>query len=204
MGRLDSASGRLWFRPTDQWEFQVSSGRLRHPEQLEEGDIIRSTASASWLKQDGDNISAVTVAYGLNDTDEARRHAVLLEAALHRGRTSVFGRGELVDVETALLLTDSIPSEHDAARKNAVGAYTVGGVFDVFRRGGFQAGLGASVTTYGVPSALKATHGARPVSYQVFFRIRPPAGAMGRMWNMRMSQPMGSMPTMMHMDHQMD
>ena len=28
------------------------------------------------------------------------------------------------------------------------------------------------------------------MSFHVFFRLRPPAGAMGRMWNMRMAQPM--------------
>jgi hypothetical protein len=33
-------------------------------------------------------------------------------------------------------------------------------------------------------------YASHPVSFHVFFRLRPPAGAMGRMWNMRMSQPM--------------
>ena len=52
------------------------------------------------------------------------------------------------------------------------------------------------MTFYAVPPALKATHGDHPVSFQIFFRLRPPVGAMGRMWNMRMSQPMAG--------HQMD
>jgi hypothetical protein len=34
----------------------------------------------------------------------------------------------------------------------------------------------------------------------VFFRLRPPAGAMGRMWNMRMSQPMARPGQAMTMD----
>jgi hypothetical protein len=33
-------------------------------------------------------------------------------------------------------------------------------------------------------------YASHPVSFHVFFRLRPPADAMGRMWNMRMSQPM--------------
>ena len=33
-------------------------------------------------------------------------------------------------------------------------------------------------------------HGEHPVSFQVFFRLRPPTLGMGRMWNMRMTQPM--------------
>ena len=33
-GALDSYSGRLWFRPRTEWEFQFSSGRLKEPEAL--------------------------------------------------------------------------------------------------------------------------------------------------------------------------
>ena len=54
--------------------------------------------------------------------------------------------------------------------------------------------VGASATFYAVPDALKATHGRHPTSVQIFFRLRPPAGSMGRMWNMRMSQPMARHP----------
>jgi len=37
---------------------------------------------------------------------------------------------------------------------------------------------------------LQPSYGTHPVSFHVFFRLRPPAGAMGRMWNMRMTQPL--------------
>ena len=47
-GPLDSFSGRVWFKPNDEWEFQASRGRLEDPEELEPGDTIRSTLSASW------------------------------------------------------------------------------------------------------------------------------------------------------------
>jgi len=46
------------------------------------------------------------------------------------------------------------------------------------------------VTFYRTPDALQPEYGAHPVSFHIFFRLRPPAGGMGRMWNMRMSQPM--------------
>jgi len=55
---------------------------------------------------------------------------------------------------------------------------------------GFEGGLGAAITFYAVPDPLKASYGEYPVSFQVYLRIRPPVGKMGRMWNMRMSQPM--------------
>ena len=47
------------------------------------------------------------------------------------------------------------------------------------------------MTFHAVPDRLTSTHGDHPVSFQLFFRLRPPATeGMGRMWNMRMSQPM--------------
>jgi hypothetical protein len=69
-------------------------------------------------------------------------------------------------------------------------AFTLGGVRDVLAWRGFEGGFGADVTFYGVPAALQQAYSAHPASFHVFFRLRPPAGAMGRMWNMRMSQPM--------------
>jgi hypothetical protein len=72
-------------------------------------------------------------------------------------------------------------------------------VRDVWSPHRFEAGIGADVTIYRVPDSLASAYSARPVSVHVFVRVRPPAGAMGRMWNMRMAQP----PTghAMAMDH---
>jgi hypothetical protein len=85
-GALDSYSGRLWYRPRNEWEFQFSAGRLNEPEELGHGDIIRTTASASWLKQDGANFTAATAAYGVNNGEDANRVALLLEATKRAGR----------------------------------------------------------------------------------------------------------------------
>ena len=62
-------------------------------------------------------------------------------------------------------------------------------------------GMGADVSFYGVPSALQPMYTSHPVSFHVFFRLKPPAGAMGRMWNMRMSQPMAGHSMVMPMNH---
>jgi hypothetical protein len=143
------------------------------------------------MVRNGDDFTAVTVGYGINVTDEATRHAVFGEATRHIGENSVFARAEAVQVEADLLLNDAIPvTPEAAARKDTVGAFTIGGVRDLTVWRGFEGGLGAAVTFYAVPDALKMTHGDHPVSFQVYFRIRPPVGKMGRMWNMRMSQPM--------------
>jgi hypothetical protein len=190
-GALDSVSGRVWYRPTERWEFQVSTGHLTHPEELEPGNIQRTTASASWFARKETDFTAATAGYGVNATDDGSRQAAFGELTRHVGLNSIFGRVDIVQVETELLLSGTIPATHDAvARKNTVGAFTMGAVRDILRWRGFEGGLGAAMTFYAVPDALKTTYGEHPVSFQVLFRLRPPARGMGRMWNMRMSQPM--------------
>jgi hypothetical protein len=189
-GRMDSVSGRIWFKPNANWDLQVSTGHLKDPEELEPGNIQRTTTSVAWMNRGGDDFTAFTFGYGVNASDHGRRHAAFAEGTRHVGMTSMFGRVELVQVETALLLgghADSVLS----ARTDTVGAFTFGGVRDLSRWRGFEAGVGADVTFYAVPDILKPSHGSRPVSFQVFFRVRPPVGRMGRMWNMRMSAPIG-------------
>jgi hypothetical protein len=198
-GRLDSVSGRVWFRPTGQWELQVSTGHLTNPEELEPGNVQRTTASAAWFTRNGDDFDAVNAGYGINVAHETNRQSVFAEGTRRRGRNAIFGRAELVEVETAKLL-DPDGHAHDPAAKDTVGALTAGAVHDIWRWRGFEGGVGASVSFYAVPDALKATHGRHPVSFQLFFRLRPPAGAMGRMWNMRMLRPMptGAAPAHQH------
>ncbi|MBI3491138.1 MAG: hypothetical protein HY047_05040 [Acidobacteria bacterium] len=189
-GRLDSFSGRVWYRPTDAWELQASSGRLESPEELEPGNVVRSTASASWTQRNGMAVSSVTAGYGRNDSDHGARNAFFLEGSRHADQNTVYGRFEALQVETALLQTDVLPQGSAADVKDPVFAFTLGGVRDVLDVRGFEGGLGADISFYGVPDALQPMYSAHPVSFHVFFRLRPPAGLMGRMWNMRMSQPM--------------
>jgi hypothetical protein len=188
-GRMDSVSGRVWFKPSANWDLQVSTGHLKDPEAFEPGNIQRTTASAAWMNRRDADFTAVTAAYGVNNTDHGRRHAAFVEGTRRFGLASVFGRIELVQVETELLL-DTHADAISSSTRNAVGAFTFGGVRDLRPQGRFEVGLGADVTFYAVPDILQATHGSRPISFQVFVRVRPPAGPMGRMWNMRMSAPM--------------
>jgi hypothetical protein len=188
-GRLDSFSGRVWYRPNTEWELQASSGRHQSPEQLEPGTIVRSTASASWTRRNGSAISSVTTGYGRNDTDHGARNAVFVEGSRHADSNTVYGRFEAVQVETALLQTDVVLEGPAANIRNPVFAVTFGGVHDVLAWRVFGGVIGADVTFYGVPEPLQPMFSAHPVSFHVFFRMRPPAGATGRMVNMRMSQP---------------
>ena len=200
---LDSFSGRVWYRPTHEWELQLSSGRLKHPEELEPGNIVRTTASASWRRLNGAGFSAVTMGFGRNDTDHGARHALLVEGTRHADLNTLYSRFEALQVETALLQTGTVVDGPTADVKDPVIALTLGGVRDVLAWRGFEGGLGADVTFYRVPSALQPTYSSHPVSFHVFFRLRPPAGAMGRMWDMRMSQPMATHDMAMPMNHKM-
>jgi hypothetical protein len=201
-GPLDSYAGRLWYRPKAEWELQASIGRLKDPEELEPGDIVRSTASASWTRQNGTAATAVTTAYGRNNTEHGNRNAFLVEGTRRRDKNALYGRFEAVQVETALLDVHDVSAATAAAIASPVLALTLGGVRDLFAWRGFEGGVGGDVTFYGVPEALRPAYTSHPVSFHLFFRLRPPAGAMGRMWNMRMSQPMGGHQTSMPMNHQ--
>jgi hypothetical protein len=114
---------------------------------------------------------------------------VFVEGTRKTGRIAIFGRAELVQVETGKLLGDDV-HVHDSALTDTVGAFTLGGLRDIVSWKGFDGGVGAALTLYTVPDRLTSTHGEHPVSFQVFFRLRPPTLGMGRMWNMRMTQPM--------------
>jgi hypothetical protein len=199
-GALDSFSGRLWFKPRDEWEFQFSSGRLKNPEELGHGTIVRTTASASWMKSSGENFTAATAAYGVNNGEDADRGALLLEATKRSGQHSIYGRLEFVEVETGVLLDDHTLG-HDV--KDMVAALTLGVVREMPRWRRLETGIGAAATFYGVPDRLTPTHGQRPISFQVFFRLRPASGAMGRMWNMHMIKPMHPVVADPHAGHQM-
>ena len=200
-GALDSYSARVWLRPRPEWEVQLSKGRLKDPEELGHGSIVRSTASAFWLKPNGENFSAVTAAYGRHNGEDADRGALLLEATRRSGRYSSYGRRvEFVEVETGVLLDDRTVG-HDV--KDMVAALTIGVVRELPRWRKLESGIGAAATVYRVPDRLTSTYGERPVAFQVFFRLRPAPGAMGRMWNMHMIKPTHPPVTDPHAGHQM-
>jgi len=190
-GALDSWSARVWYKPSEAWEFQASHGFLENPERLEFAHVRRTTASAAWLKTGPDGFTAATVAVGRNDKEfHGTFHAALTEVTRRQGRLSIYGRLESLQVETPILQTRGLFHSHLAVESDVVTAGTVGGVVDVPRWRRFEIGLGADVTSYVVPDALRVTHGNRPVSFRLFLRVRPPASSMGRMWNMRMGAAM--------------
>jgi hypothetical protein len=203
MGRLDSWSARVWIRPGPEWMIQGSHGFLNEPELLEPGDQRRTNGSVSWTRQRESGFTAVTFAAGRNARTFSTVRAFLAEFTHQAGRTSVYGRFEDVTVETEVLLFPEIVHKpHPDELVDPVRTVTTGIVWDVVATRGFSVGVGGDVSFYRLPEILQFTHGSHPMSYRLFFRIRPPSRG-GRMWNVTMGQPMshGGMVDHGAMDH---
>jgi Cu/Ag efflux protein CusF len=146
-GRIDSWSARATFEPTPNWSAQVSTGRLRHPEAAEPGNIQRTTASVSYSTATWHS----SVIYGHNDRTRRRSaNAYLAETVKQFGKNYVTARGEIVD-------KDELPVP---ARVRALTAgYTRGFV-------------GGNVTIHDFPRALEPLYGRSPRSFYLFLRLR--------------------------------
>ena len=195
-GALDSWSVRGWYRPNSEWTFQASHGFLNDPEELEPGDVRRTTASASWRRVRGHGWTSATVAYGRNDKQDFDYNAFLAESTHTFGSNTVYGRFEAPQVETNLLrFGEHAGHDHGlgapvfTAPPSVVKAFTLGAVRTVGRWSGWDVGAGGDVTFYGVPTPLQPTHGEHPVSFHLFVRVRPPA-PMGRMTDATMTRMM--------------
>jgi hypothetical protein len=194
-GALDSWAARVMYR-SPSWLAQFSYGFLKQPEELEPGDERRITASLSWTKGSGQDYLAVTTGVGHNrrifDTNTT---AFLSEGTLHRGRSSVFARVEVLQITSEHLLFPTVVHRpHPGELIDVLGAFTGGAVIDVGHAGPLDLGVGADATFYRVPERLVTStqvtlYGAHPTSFHVFLRVRPRAPAMGHMWNMMMPSP---------------
>jgi hypothetical protein len=195
-GSLDSWSVRGWYRPSRAWSIQASYGFLTHPEVLEEGDVRRTTVSASWNTPRDDGSTAVTLAWGRNKKLGGTYDAFLGELTRqYAWHGTISWRAEVVQVEDDLLRTGV--HIFQGGRKKAhvvipgkqsfVGAFTLGATKTVWRARGWDAAAGTQLTGYAVPGNLAPFYGNLPWSVQVFFRVRPPA--MHRMLDTTMTRP---------------
>jgi hypothetical protein len=166
-GAIDSYSARASVFPSKNWMAQVSAGRISHPEQQQPGDVIRATASVHYTRpMANDQAWSSSLIWGRNH-DTATQHnlnSVLAETLLpiHRGNF-VTGRFELVDKDE-LLPSGAI---------YRVGAYTAGFTHDVAHFfNALETGIGANVTAYTIPAALKPVYGDHPFAATVYLRVR--------------------------------
>ncbi|HTC87771.1 MAG TPA: hypothetical protein VK686_05700 [Bryobacteraceae bacterium] len=179
-GAIDSWSSRLWFFPSRNWAAQVSVGRLTHPEALQPGDQVRSTASIEYTKPMAGGSWASSLIWGRNhDTATGRDlNSYLLESVLPiRRKNFVTGRVELVDKDELFEGQPELEQNLDVLYGSTfrIGAYTIGYTrdIDLFRH--VETGVGANFTAYSLPDAIKPYYGERPVGGNIFirFRLRP-------------------------------
>ncbi len=163
-GAMDSYSGRVSFFPSKNWTAQVSAGRLTKPEALEEGDIIRTTASVQYTRPRYNGGAWSTSAiWGRNHNTATQQNtnAWLLETLFPvTAKDFVTGRFELAAKNEL---------HPDAFR---VKAFTAGYTRDLFTRSNLETGIGANVTRYAIPEAIQPVYGGNPWGVNVYLRVR--------------------------------
>jgi len=176
-GALDSWSARLWFFPAKNWAAQVSTGRLTHPEALEPGDEVRSTASLQYSKPLPGGSWSSSLIWGRNHHTFTGRNlnSYLVESVVPIHRSNfITGRAELVDKDDLFEGQPEIQNSLDHAYGSTfrIGAYTLGYTRDVAIFRYVETGIGANIEAYSLPAAIKPYYGSHPIGGNLFLRLR--------------------------------
>lgn len=177
-GPMNSYSGRLSVFPSKNWMAQVSAGRIARPERQAVGDVVRATASIHYTRpMSGGNAWSTSLIWGRNH-DTASQHnlnSYLLESVYPFAKNNfVTGRIELVDKD------ELFANEHNLELKVAqsvgstfrIQAYTGGYTRDIGAFRNVEAGIGANVTAYAIPAAIKPYYGDHPFGANIYLRLR--------------------------------
>jgi hypothetical protein len=152
---------------------------LRDPEALEPGDVRRTTASISYNRRFDRGTWASSLIWGRNHENHGGEvfnlNGYLAESTVNfLDRNYLYTRLELVDKNQLLRDDDrlrlGITDHHPSFR---IGAFTFGGVRDIWSSEKITAAIGGDVTFYSKPEILSPIYGDHPASYRVFVRFRP-------------------------------
>ena len=178
--KWNSRSARLSFMPNKNWAFQLSHGFLRSPEGQEpDAAVRRTTASVQYNRAFDRGNWASAFVWGRNHISEAGEvrnlNGYTLESTVNfLDRNYLYTRLELMDKDELLRAEDravlGIAEHHPSFR---IGAYTFGGARDIWIMDKVSVAIGSDVTFYSTPAALDPVYGNNPVSWKMFFRIRP-------------------------------
>ena len=176
-GPINSWATRLWFFPTKNWAMQVSTGRITHPEALEPGDVVRTTASVEYTKPMSRGTWSSTLAWGRNHSTATQRdlNSYLVESILPVKRKNFLtGRIELVDKDELFAGQPETEAFLDRVYGSTfrVGAYTIGYTRDIDLFRYIETGIGANFSAYSLPSAIKPYYGDHPAGGAIFIRFR--------------------------------
>lgn len=180
-GAVDSWSTRLSFFPTPNWSAQISSGRLTHPETLEPGDVVRTTASVEYSRPLSGSDWSTSFVFGRNhDTATgAGTNAFLAESVIpYRTNNFFTGRWESVDKDELFVDQPAIAREllqTVGTNTFRIGEYTLGYTRYFPLWAPVETGIGANFSTYTLPSAIVPYYGAHPfgVNLYLHFQLKP-------------------------------
>lgn len=177
-GAIDSWAGRVSLMPTANWVAQVSVGRLAHPEALERGDVVRTTASVEYSRPMGASNWSTSFVFGRNHKTATGKgtNAFLLESIVpFRGENFFTGRWELVDKDELFAAEPAVEQQLLSSAGTdtfRIGAYTLGYTryFHVFSP--VRTGFGANFTTYTLPEAIVPFYGEHPFGVNFYLHLQ--------------------------------
>jgi len=178
--KWNSRSARISIMPNQNWVIQTSYGFLRSPEGSEpDTDIRRATASVQYNKPLHRGNWASAFIWGRNHTSRPTEihnlNGYTFESTVNfLERNYLYTRLELVDKNELLRPSDrallGITDDHPSFR---IGAYTFGGAHELWNTDKVSFAIGSDLTFYSKPEILDPIYGTNPVSWNLFFRIRP-------------------------------
>ena len=158
----------------------MSFGFLRSPENQEPNiDVRRATASIQYNRPFKRGNWASSLIWGRNHLSGPGEihnlNGYTAETTVNfLDKNYFYTRLELVDKDDLLRAADrtklGITQTHPSFR---IGAYTFGGVRDVWNNEKISLGIGSDFTFYSKPPILDSIYGNNPVSWKLFLRIRP-------------------------------
>ena len=168
--KLDSWSVRAFWNPTADLSFQLSTGHLHSPEQLEpDQNEQRTTASITWNKPLGPNRNwATTIAWSNKDEQPGPALVGLLaETALRLGHDELFARAEH-EQENELFEDGPL-----AGRIVGVGKVSLGYQHEIPLVDHLFLAIGGLASAYAYPDSLKPSYGRDGVkSFLLYARLR--------------------------------
>lgn len=177
--KWNSRSARVSVMPNKNWALQISHGFLRDPEAQSPGDVRRTTASIMYNRSFHRGNWAASLIWGRNhenhEGEVANLNGYVAESTVNvLDKNYLYTRLELVDKNSLLRDADrlrlGITNHHASFR---IGAYTFGGVRDLWNTKNVSVGIGSDITFYSKPAILDRIYGDNPVSWRLFVRIRP-------------------------------
>jgi hypothetical protein len=176
-GAIDSWAARFSVFPTPNWTAQVSVGRLRKPEALEPGDVVRATASIEYSRPSDSGEWSTSFVFGRNHktANGLGTNALLLESVIPFRRKNIFtGRWELVDKDELFAAQPALQQQLAATVGDVfrIGEYTFGYTRYIPLLAPLDTGFGANFSVYTLPSAITPYYGNHPFGVNVYLHFR--------------------------------